>query len=133
LGTIGNAREHGENTKIQKNQTPNPLPHSSKNGPSWVHVESPHCLIGGMKNLFPKLFVAIFWPGLILLSKVGKIWNFKSFSSLKFNFNFKIFFSQLGRYCHGPIHTWASGVANNSKYISEQNYDKCKIQLEVLR
>ncbi len=53
---------------------------------------------------------------------MGKILNFESFSSLEFNFNFnfnfKITFSQLGRYCHGPtIHTWASGVGNNSKSI----------------
>jgi hypothetical protein len=42
---------------------PAPLPPLLQKWASGVHVESPHCLIGGMKNLFLKLFVAIFGLG----------------------------------------------------------------------
>jgi hypothetical protein len=76
--------------------------------------------IGGANSWY--CWKVLWWVGrwfLKIWTKVGKILNFESFSSLnfKFNFNFKITFSQLGRYCNRPIHTWASGVGNNSKSI----------------
>jgi len=73
LGTQGSMVRILKSKKI-KHQTLSP-PTRSKNGPSWVHVESPYCLIGSMKNLLLKTLCHRFWPGLILLSKSRSTYN----------------------------------------------------------